>query len=98
MKITESRGSKGLVLYIAGKIDDMTSPQLQGEIFRALKLNKNLQLDFTDVESVNHAGVSVLQLGLKNAASKRGILEVLNANTAVKSELQNAGLGKLLSH
>jgi anti-anti-sigma factor len=97
MKITESRGFNSTVLFIAGAISDSTSPQLQNEIFRASKISANLTLDFTDVPGISMAGVQVLHSGVRAVASKRGRLSVQGANAAVKSELQNEGLGRLLT-
>jgi anti-anti-sigma factor len=97
MKITESRGFNATVLFVAGAINDSSSPQLQNEIFRASKISPNLTLDFTDVSGINTSGIQVLHTGVRTVASKRGRLTVQGANAAVKSELQNEGLGRLLT-
>ncbi|MCL1867200.1 MAG: STAS domain-containing protein [Oscillospiraceae bacterium] len=97
MKITENRSSRGITLFVGGSIDDTTSPQLQNEIFRAAKINGNITLDFTDVVSINTAGTRALHAGQRAVAAKRGSLCVQNANPAVKYELHNEGLGRLVS-
>ena len=98
MRITESRGSRTTTLFIAGKIDNHTSPQLQGELFRVSKLAKNVTLDFADVDSIDESGVRVLQSVLRLISSRRGMLLLQNANFKVRREVQKHGLGKLLVH
>jgi len=96
MKISESRSSQGSTLFVSGAIDDSTSSQLQNEIFRVARLSANITLDFSDVVSINKAGTQVLHSGQRAVAPKRGRLSVQNANPAVKYELHNEGLGRLL--
>ncbi|MCL2036088.1 MAG: STAS domain-containing protein [Oscillospiraceae bacterium] len=96
MKITESRSPRGVTLFVSGQINDGSSSQLMNEIFRASRLNPNVTLDFGDVVSINQAGIGSLQAGQRACGSKRGSLKVQNANPAVKYELHNEGLGRLL--
>jgi anti-anti-sigma factor len=96
MKITESRSSRGITLFVAGSVNSTTSPQLQNEIFRASKINANVLLDFSDVISIDNFGTRVLHAGSRAVASRRGRLQVQNANAAVKNELQVDGLGRML--
>jgi anti-anti-sigma factor len=96
MKITESRGFNSTVLFVAGMINESSSPQLQNEIFRASKIAPNLTLDFSDVSGIETSGIQVLHSGVRTVASKRGRLSVQGANAAVKNALQNEGLGRLL--
>ena len=98
MKISESRSSQGTTLFVSGAINDTTSSQLQNEIFRVSRLSPNITLDFTDVESINTAGTKVLHAGQRAVAPKRGRLTVQNANPAVKYELHNEGLARLLMY
>ena len=96
MRITESRSSRGVVLFLSGSIDSTTSPNLQNEIFRASKINPNVSLDFADVMSIDDSGVRVLQAGLRTVASRRGRLTIVNPNAAIKNMLHTEGLGRLL--
>jgi anti-anti-sigma factor len=96
MRITESRSSRGITLFVAGSINTATSPQLQNELFRASKINANVSLDFADVVAVDDSGIRVLQAGMRTVASKRGRLTIQNANAAVKNTLHTEGLGRLL--
>ena len=96
MKVTESRGFRDITLYVSGKIDATTSPQLHMEIFRALKINKVLVLDFLGVEAIDPLGIQVLQSGMRAAISNRGSMKIQNAKAKVKGMLQKEGLGKLL--
>jgi len=98
MRITESRGSRETTLFLAGKINDVTSPQLQNEIFRASKITKDLTLDFSDVESINKSGVQVLQSAIRLVESRRGKFKVQNCDSKVRQELQKEGLGRLLTY
>jgi anti-anti-sigma factor len=96
LKITESRASKEIVLFLSGEINDKSSPQLQSEIFRALKINKNLILDFWKVEAINFAGLQVLRSGRRAAASIRGSFRIQNCHVEIKAKIRNEGIGKIL--
>jgi len=96
MKISESRSVQGSTLYVTGEINDSTSSQLQNEIFRVARVSTNITLDFSEVVSINKSGTSVLHSGQRAVAPKRGRLLVQNANPAVKYEMHNEGLGRLL--
>jgi len=97
MKITESRSTRGIVLFVAGVINDSTSPLLQNELFRVSKMNNSITLDFVDVLSIDTSGLRALHSGVRAVASRRGRLSILNANAAVKNALQTDGLGRLLT-
>jgi anti-anti-sigma factor len=97
MKITESRSFQGITLFVAGNVNGTSAPQLQNEIFRASKINAFITLDFQEVETFDNLGAVALHTGVRVCASKRGRLTVVNANAAVKNEMQNEGLGRVIT-
>ncbi|MDR0196663.1 MAG: STAS domain-containing protein [Oscillospiraceae bacterium] len=97
MQITESKEKNSVILFVSGRVDSTSSQQLMNEMFRALKIKKNLALDFSDVFSIDEEGIKVLQSGVSLAASKGGTLELRNAGNLVKNVLNLAGLSKILT-
>jgi anti-anti-sigma factor len=96
MRISESRSSQGTTLFLSGAIDDTSSSQLQNELFRVARISTNITLDFADVVSISKSGMTALQAGQRLIAGKRGKFTIQNANPAVKYELHNEGLSRLL--
>ncbi|MCL2076795.1 MAG: STAS domain-containing protein [Oscillospiraceae bacterium] len=97
MRITESREKQRIILFVSGVVNQAVSTQLQSEIFRALKVNKNIVLDFKEVETIDDAGIVVLQAGMKAASGNRGTFELRSANNIVKNAVRTAGIGRIIT-
>ncbi|MCL1822989.1 MAG: STAS domain-containing protein [Oscillospiraceae bacterium] len=97
MEITIGNEGQFVVLFISGRIDTITSPQLQAAILKEFQTGKFLMLDFASVQYVSSAGLRALLIGQKTAASKGGAMELRNVSGMVMSVLDSVGFSKILT-
>ena len=97
MTIDETRSDDKLQLNVHGKIDAVSSPELQTEVLKAFQKCPNVILNFADVTYISSAGLRALLIGQKTAGSKGGKFLIINANETVLDVLRVTGLGKVLS-
>lgn len=97
MTIDESKNGDKLQLNIHGKIDAVSSPELQNEVLKAFQKCPNVILDFSDVSYISSAGLRALLIGQKTASSKGGKFLIINAGESVNEILRVTGLSKVLS-
>lgn len=97
MTITKNQNGDTVTLQIEGRVDTVTSPELQKEILAAFQGAKTLCLDFQKVAYVSSAGLRALLIGQKTAASKGATMELLNVPEAVKSVLDTVGFSSILN-
>jgi anti-anti-sigma factor len=97
MEITSGKEEQFAVLFISGRVDTITSPQLQSEILQKFQTEKFLILDFAKVQYVSSAGLRALLIGQKTAASKGGSMELRNVSNTVMSVLDSVGFSKILT-
>ena len=97
MTIDEIRSDDKLQLNIHGKVDAVSSPELQTEVLKAFQKCPNVILNFADVTYISSAGLRALLIGQKTAGSKGGKFLIINANETVLDVLRVTGLGKVLS-
>lgn len=81
---------------IEGRIDTMTSPELQQHILQEFQKCKNIELDFKGVEYISSAGLRVLLIGHKTATGKQGKLELINVGEQVMEVLDITGFADIL--
>ena len=97
MEITTGREGQYAVLSISGRVDTITSPQLQAAILKEFQTDKFIILDFANVQYVSSAGLRALLIGQKTAASKGGAMELRNVSDMVMSVLNSVGFSKILT-
>jgi len=97
MTIVKTQNSDTVTLQVDGRVDTNTSPELQKAILEAFQSAKNLSLDLANVAYVSSAGLRALLIGQKTAASKGGVMELLNVTPTVKAVLDSVGFSKILT-
>lgn len=97
MTVTKQQAGEAVTLFVEGRVDTNTSPQLQKEILEAFQTAKALTLDLEKVVYVSSAGLRALLIGHKTAASKRGSMELLHVAAPVKAVLDSVGFSKILT-
>ncbi|MCL2633111.1 MAG: STAS domain-containing protein [Oscillospiraceae bacterium] len=97
MEVTLTKEEQQAVMFIKGRVDTITSPQLKDEILKAFKGENSLVLDFADVQYVSSAGLRALLIGQKTASSKGGKMELRNVNNTVMMVLKSVGFNKILT-
>ena len=97
MKIIKNYNDEELTMQIEGRIDTVTSQDLEGEITSEFDNFNSLILDFENVEYISSAGLRVLILTESKLKEKNGSLELINVNDTIKEILRMSGIDKLLT-
>ena len=83
MTISEQREQEKLILQVKGRLDTMTSPQLEQALKKPLEEERELVLDFSPLEYISSAGLRVLLTTHKKMEGQGGRLVVRGANAIV---------------
>ncbi len=97
MTISEAREGEAMTLFIDGRVDTTTSPELQNRILLVFQKVGNLILDFSKCEYVSSAGLRALLIGQKTAKSKGGSMKLINVPEALMQILKVTGFDKILT-
>lgn len=97
MTINESRDGDSIILTVQGKIDTVTTPQVQNAILTGFQKSNSLIIDCTGVEYISSAGLRAFLIGQKTAASKGGSLTVRHMNDSVLAVFKTTGFDKILN-
>ncbi|MEG0338670.1 MAG: STAS domain-containing protein [Oscillospiraceae bacterium] len=96
MTITTQNENGRLIVAVNGRIDTNTSPQLQSELLAAFQQNNSITLDLAEVAYVSSAGLRVLLIAQKTAASKKATFELVNVAPEVMNVLDSVGFSDIL--
>ena len=97
MTIQTIRNGTTTTLAIEGRVDTMTSSQLQQAVLQAFQGAEKVVLDFEKVPYISSAGLRALLIGQKTANSKRGSMELIHVCPAVMTILQSVGFADILT-
>ncbi len=95
MVINKTQNGKEVIMSVSGRLDTMTSPDLEKEI-KALTDAESLVLDCKDLDYVSSAGLRVLLSGHKIFAAKGG-MTVKNICETVADILEVTGFNNILN-
>ncbi len=84
MTINEKIEGDKIVLVVDGKVDKLTTQQLQDAILLALQKMSQLEIDFGGVNYISSSGLRALLMGQKTAQSKQGRMYLTNVTAPVK--------------
>ena len=96
MNITKNYNEKELTLSIAGRIDTITSQDLDKEINEEFGNFDSLIIDFTDLEYISSAGLRVLIATQKELAPENIPFVIKNVNDTVGEIFRMSGFNKIL--
>ena len=97
MNITKEYNQSKLTLTVEGRIDTITSQELDDEIQKEIKNFDYLIIDFTDVEYISSAGLRVL-IGTQKKLKPENIPFVIrNVNDNVGEIFRVSGFDQLLT-
>ena len=96
MEITKNYNEKELTLSVKGRIDTLTSQELDKEINEELGNFDSLTIDFTDLEYVSSAGLRVLIATQKKLKADDIPFIIKNVNDAVNEIFRMSGFDKIL--
>lgn len=96
MNIDKNYNDKELTLTVEGRIDTITSQELDKEITEELGNFDSLIIDFTDLEYISSAGLRVLIATQKKLKADDIPLVIRNVNDAVNEIFRMSGFDKIL--
>jgi len=97
MTIQTTQNGTVATLAIEGRVDTITSPQLQQALLQAFQSAKKVVLDFAQVPYISSAGLRVLLIGQKTAQSKRASMSLIHVDTTVQNVLDLVGFSSILT-
>ena len=95
MEITREQNGTTLIIYLRGRLDSNTAPQLNADIKKGLAGIKELRWDFTDLMYMSSAGIRELLIAEK-LLDEDAVMKVYHANEAVRNALYLTNLTSLI--
>ncbi len=96
MEVTHSPVPGGVVLHLAGRLDQTSAPMVEPQVMAALPENGLLVLDLAKLRYCSSAGLRVLLVALKQAAAKRARFGLAGVQPAVAEMLESTGVNKVV--
>ena len=96
MTITKTMNGTALEIALEGRLDTMTSPELEKELSADLPSAESLTLDLAKLEYISSAGLRVLLSAHKSMASKGG-MKVKNVSEIVQEVFDVTGFADILN-
>ena len=85
-----------LCIMLEGRLDTITSPDLEAEIGESLDGVTELTLDLEQLDYISSAGLRVL-LSAQKKMNKQGTLKVMHVNETVKEIFDVTGFTEILN-
>ncbi|SDA37686.1 STAS domain-containing protein [Methanobrevibacter millerae] len=96
MNISKNYNEKELTLTVEGRIDTITSKELEKEINDEIGNFDSLILDFTDLEYISSAGLRVLIATQKKLKADNIPFVIKNINDTINEIFRMSGFDKIL--
>lgn len=96
MNISKRKEQDKLVLQLEGRLDTMTSPQLEKALGEEMPDERELVLDLTPLQYISSAGLRVLLTAHKRMIGREGRLTVRGANESVREVFTITGFMNIL--
>ncbi len=96
MTITKKQDGANLEIALEGRLDTMTSPDLEKELNQSMGAAQTLTLDFSKLDYISSAGLRVL-LSAHKVMSKKGGMTIKNVNEIVREVFDVTGFADILN-
>ena len=96
MTINAKKNGTALEIALEGRLDTMTSPELEKELNERLDNAEELVFDFANVEYISSAGLRVLLSAHKKMSGKDG-MKIRNINEIVREVFEVTGFTDILT-
>lgn len=97
MQIKTNISNQNLIISLSGRLDTITSPQLEEEINRnSLDGIKTVTLDMRELEYISSAGLRVILMLYKKMTGAGGRLRLINVNDMIMEILTMTGMDSFL--
>ena len=96
MHITKTQNGDKTVLGLSGRLDTVSSPEVQEALTVALDTAKEVVLDFSELAYISSAGLRVLLIGEKTARQKSCTLSLTGVSQDIREVLEMTGFDTIL--
>ena len=96
MTLTKQQEGSNLTVFVEGRLDTTTAPQLEEMLKKSLDNVAELALDFSKLAYVSSAGLRVI-LSTQKLMSKKGKLVVKNVQEVVRDVFEVTGFSGILT-
>ena len=96
MTITKSQEGKNVTLALEGRLDTVTSPELEAELKQCMEGADSLTMDFSKLEYISSAGLRVL-LSAHKTMSRKGGMTIKHVNAIVSEVFDVTGFADILN-
>ena len=96
LTINKKTENQKLILELEGRLDTVTSPDLENELSGSLDGITELIIDFGKLEYISSAGLRVL-LSAQKVMNKQGVMKVTNVNETVMEIFEVTGFSDILT-
>ena len=98
MQIKSDISSKNIVISLIGRLDTITSPQLEEEINSfSLENIETVILDLKELEYISSAGLRVVLMTHKKMNKLGGQLKLINVNDMILNIFDMTGMSEFLN-
>ena len=97
MQITTNISNQNLIISLSGRLDTITSPQLEEEIKRnSFDEIETVTLNMRELEYISSAGLRVILMLYKKLTSVKGKLRLVNVNDMIMEIFTMTGMDSFL--
>ena len=96
MTINSKKDGKALTLALEGRLDTITSPELEAALKGALEGIETLTFDFSALDYISSAGLRVL-LSAQKQMNKQGDMKVTGVSEVIMEIFEVTGLTDILT-
>ncbi len=96
MTINKTLNGNTLEIALEGRLDTMTSPELEAELGKSMSGADSLIMDFSKLDYISSAGLRVLLSAHKSMSSKGGMI-IRNVNEVVQEVFEVTGFSDILT-
>ena len=96
LNINKEQSGESLKVVLEGRLDTMTSPQLEEELKTSLEGITDLTFDFDKLEYISSAGLRVL-LSAQKTMNKQGSMKIVHVSEPVMDVFDVTGFVDILT-
>jgi len=96
LKVEKKLEDDKLYVAVEGRLDTITSPDLEKEINESIEGVKELTIDFEKVEYISSSGLRVL-LAEQKVMNKQGSMKLINVNDTIMEIFEVTGFTDILT-
>ncbi|MDO5563245.1 MAG: STAS domain-containing protein [Synergistaceae bacterium] len=97
MNFTTTNDGGKVTIKFEGRLDTVTSPQLEEALVPIIAETKDVAFDFAKLEYLSSAGLRVILSAHKKLKAAGGRLTVANVNSVVKNVFDLTGFSSILN-